>query len=364
MTVLTAVTMPKWGLAMEEGTVTAWLIAEGAPVAAGVELLEVETSKIANVVEAAASGTLLRITAEAGIVLPVGALLAVIGDADTPVHLIERFVAERQALAAERSQVADAGGPQSIDLDGKAITYIDVGSGDAPPLLLLHGFGGDRNNWLFNLAAWSVDRRVIAVDLPGHGASSKDVGDGSLAAQAAVVGALIEALDLARVIVAGHSMGGGVALTLALDAPGRIAGLVLLDSMGLGPDVDRRFVDDLLAADRRKDMKPVLERLFADPALVSLDMTEAMLSFKRIDGVQAALETLALNALSNASSAALASRANKLAVPLLALHGVDDMIIPLPSARVEPVANAGHMVHMEAAALVNARVAAFAASLS
>ena len=50
----------------------------------------------------------------------------------------------------------------------------------AKPLVLLHGFGGDLNNWLFNIEPLAVERAVYALDLPGHGGSIKQVGDGEL----------------------------------------------------------------------------------------------------------------------------------------------------------------------------------------
>ena len=71
------IVMPKWGLAMEEGALTSWLVAEGAQVGKGQEIAEIETSKIANVFESPASGTVRRLVAKEGDVLPVGSLRAV-----------------------------------------------------------------------------------------------------------------------------------------------------------------------------------------------------------------------------------------------------------------------------------------------
>ncbi len=67
-----ALTMPKWGLAMTEGAVTSWLVEDGATLREGDEILEIETTKITNVYESPASGTLRRRTVEAGQTVPVG----------------------------------------------------------------------------------------------------------------------------------------------------------------------------------------------------------------------------------------------------------------------------------------------------
>lgn len=61
MSSIEAVTVPKWGMTMTEGKITQWMVGEGDPVTRGQEILEIETTKVTNVVEAAASGTLRRI---------------------------------------------------------------------------------------------------------------------------------------------------------------------------------------------------------------------------------------------------------------------------------------------------------------
>ena len=96
--------MPKWGLTMTEGKVVKWLKPPGASFAQGDELLEIETSKITNVMEAEADGTLLRIVAPEGSTLPIGALLAVIAPPNTPAADIDAFVAG--FVVAEPSEAA------------------------------------------------------------------------------------------------------------------------------------------------------------------------------------------------------------------------------------------------------------------
>ena len=91
MTAITAVTMPKWGIEMTEGTITGWHFAVGAPVAKGAPLLDVETEKIVNVVDSPGSGVLRRILADQGATLPVGALVGIIAGATASEADIESF---------------------------------------------------------------------------------------------------------------------------------------------------------------------------------------------------------------------------------------------------------------------------------
>lgn len=93
--------VPKWGLTMEEGTLSRWLIEEGQSFSKGDELCEIETSKIANALEASFDGVLRRILVHPGITLPVGALLAVAAPADMDDAAIDGWLAERQGTAPE-----------------------------------------------------------------------------------------------------------------------------------------------------------------------------------------------------------------------------------------------------------------------
>ena len=103
-----AITMPKWGLTMTEGTVVGWLKQQGQRFAEGEEILEIETPKITNVVEAPSGGTLRRIVAPAGTTLPIGALLAVVAADEVPEAEIDAFVAGFAVVEPSTSEEAQA----------------------------------------------------------------------------------------------------------------------------------------------------------------------------------------------------------------------------------------------------------------
>ncbi len=356
-TTITAITMPKWGLTMTEGKVVQWLRPAGASFAPGDELLEIETSKITNVVEAESAGTLLRVVAAEGSTLPIGGLLAVTGPADASAAAVEEFVAafvvpEPADAAAE---AVEAPAPRMVDVGGSRLRYLELGGGDGAPVLLLHGFGADLNSWMFTQPALAEGRRVLALDLPGHGGSGKDVGAGDGVALSQAVEGFLAALDPGPVHLVGHSLGGAIAALLAVRRADLVRTLTLIAPAGLGPDINSAFIDGFVRASRRKDAVEVLQMLVHDPALVSRTMVEDVLRFKRLDGVTAALETIAHAWFAGGRQTLdLAAAIAGLALPVQVIWGRDDRIIPVAQAEavaaglpVHVLEAAGHLPHME-----------------
>ena len=354
--------MPKWGISMSEGKISEWLVTEGDQAAPGDEIVEVETDKILASVETQQGGVLRRHVAGEGEVLPVGALLAVFADPATPDSEIDRFVADFEAhfIVEEREQVTSVDPTETVTVGGRTIRFVRC-SGEGEPLILVHGFGGDLNNWLFNREALAEGREVYAFDLPGHGGTSKDVGEGSTDHFAEVLKGFMDVVGIGRAHLVGHSLGGAVALTFALAEPGRAASITLIASVGLGAEINASYLDGFVKARKRRELKSQVARLFSDPALVTRRMLEDILRFKRLDGVQDALQAIADQLLvGGIQRVSLAERLEELAVPLLVIWGENDQIVPCSHAqavthpaRTAVIPGAGHMVQMEAGGEVN-----------
>lgn len=129
---------------------------------------------------------------------------------------------------AKRAEAAVPPDGQFLDIDGERLHYVDFGNG--PAVVFVHGLCGQLRNFAYlPLAEMALTHRVILIDRPGAGYSTRSPeSDGNLAAQAAVVARLIATLGLERPLVVGHSLGGAVALTLALNHGAQVGALALI----------------------------------------------------------------------------------------------------------------------------------------
>jgi pyruvate dehydrogenase E2 component (dihydrolipoamide acetyltransferase) len=352
------IVMPKWGLSMKEGKVTGWLLEDGTKINVGDAILEVETDKIAGSVEAHEAGVLRRRVGQPDTIYPVKTLLGVIADPSVPDAEIDAFVASYVTPSADEDEEEQGPKYEFADTAAGNLRYAKRGSGEET-VILIHGFGGDLDNWLFNIDALGEKATVYALDLPGHGQSAKKIDNPGLAAMAAALNAFMDKLGIGAAHLVGHSMGGAIAMQLAADQPSKVKSLTLICSAGLGPEIGS-YVDDYVAAQGRKDLKPVLEQLFADKSLVSRQLADDVLKYKRLDGVDGLLKSLSAALFGGRKQQDQLARnlAGKLP-PTLVIWGKEDQIIPaahagnLPGAKVHVIEGAGHMVFMEKASEVN-----------
>ncbi|MFI1398552.1 alpha/beta fold hydrolase [Streptomyces sp. NPDC020681] len=120
-----------------------------------------------------------------------------------------------------------------LEVDGASLTYDDEGprDGQGVPLAFVHGWTANRHRWDHQVAHFAEARRVVRLDLRGHGESS-GAGAGSIDALAKDVLALLEHLEIERFVIIGHSMGGMIAQTITLAHPERVERMVLVNSIG------------------------------------------------------------------------------------------------------------------------------------
>jgi pimeloyl-ACP methyl ester carboxylesterase len=162
-------------------------------------------------------------------------VLVVAGLVAAPVIVVAAVVA--LARASRRPvpgyRLSDYGGFETVD--GLSIHLWQAGAerGGAVPVILIHGFGASNWCWRHTIGPLSARRWVLAPDLPGFGLSDKPAGfDYGLSGYARFIVSFMDAMGIGRAVLVGNSMGGGVAVSAALSAPDRVAGLVLIDSLG------------------------------------------------------------------------------------------------------------------------------------
>jgi pimeloyl-ACP methyl ester carboxylesterase len=255
-------------------------------------------------------------------------------------------------------------------LHGKRVAFRRAG--DGPPLVLIHGITNSSQSWEPAMRLLARDFDVIAPDLPGHGDSDRQRGDHSLGGHACVMRDLLHVLEIERATVAGHSLGGGVAMQFSYQFPAMVERLVLVGSGGLGREVSplirsaalpfaeqvlplltaRPLVDGVTAVAGllgRVGLKPGADLAEISRGIASLGDTERRAAFVRT--VRSVMSPLGQRVTAN-DRLYLAAETPTLIVwgdrdPIIPLqHGIDAHAL-LPSSRLEVFEGAGHFPQLD-----------------
>jgi pyruvate dehydrogenase E2 component (dihydrolipoamide acetyltransferase) len=433
--VATILSMPKWGLAMKSGRVVEWLKHQGESVQQGEPLVEIESEKATNEVEAPSTGTLRSIVVHEGESTAVSEPVAVITgpgeelsdeqvaallreDADIRRQKAEALMKPRatpKATTTGTSGVKAATGPggrvnaspaarrlaqelgvdlstvvgtgpggmigredvqraaeeakaapaeveeKDVNVGGIATHYLVAGPTNAPHVIFVHGLGGSIATWSLNLPAFAERFRICALDLVGAGSSDKPSTDYSVPALAEFLTHFLDALgsNWQRVSIIAHSLGGAIALAFADRHPERVEKLVLVDSAGLGPDIDNTVLELMRSEPTPEHIREELTHFFAHPGMVQQALVEQLYQQRTQPGTREAL--LATSDAAFGGGQQRINLSSDIAVqprPVLIIWGDKDAVIPVSHAqrtdrtwqsRVEIFANCGHCPHIERA---------------
>jgi pimeloyl-ACP methyl ester carboxylesterase len=291
--------------------------------------------------------------------------------------------ADRWAWDSARERIVDAGiAAGSVVVEGRIARYLVAG--DGPPLVLLHGDGDSKLSWSWVMPALARTHRVYALDLPGF--DDLPLPDYVPARFARFVGAFLDALEVPRAAVVGNSLGGLIALRLALAAPERVSALGLLDSAGLGyaitpvatslifpgyGEAAARWVRTPLGSAQRAWLRATL--LFARPGRVPATWyAEQERLARRPEFGAATLAALRAIVGLAGQREVLLWQLPRLAMPTLVLWGMNDYVFPawqahaasarLRHGRLAIISDCGHLPHVERPAETAAELGAFLAA--
>lgn len=141
-------------------------------------------------------------------------------------------LADEKQVPSSWTEVDWAEYEHDVEVNGRRMHYVDIGSGDGAPLLLVHGMSASWRDWLANICDLAQDHRVIVPDLPGFGASQGLSWTGDVAPYGDALAGLLDVLDVEQVDLVGHSFGGMVSEHLTINHPDRIRSLVLVAALG------------------------------------------------------------------------------------------------------------------------------------
>lgn len=397
---------------MESVVVLEWTAAVGDRVAAGDPLVTVETAKAATEIPAPCEGILSAILAPPGSEVPLSSVLGFVGkDVDDTRSEVEeertaegpppvplpardpgasalpgpdlpsgrilaspaaRYAAKRRGVALSTvpassptgriklrdldaaSQAAAAAYARAPADDHAPLRVVASGSGNAPPIVMIHGFGADADSWYPLESRLNRTQRILRIELPNHGGSPKRrVRDFSSLARD--IRQAFDDLRLERAHLVGHSLGGACALALADIRPRQIASLALIAPGGLGPVINARFIEGMARATQPASLRPWLRMMVSDDTLISDEFVAAAMFARRDPALRQAQQHMAQDLFPDGTVGFnLNAAMNRLTCPTTIIWGREDEIIPWKDALNAPgrvglhlFEKTGHVPHLE-----------------
>jgi pimeloyl-ACP methyl ester carboxylesterase len=271
-----------------------------------------------------------------------------------------------------------------VEIDGRRVNVVELGAGE-PAMVFIHGLAGSWQNWLENLPHFAAaGHRVIALDLPGFGASEAPRSKLSIPGYGALVDMLLDRLGVGPAVIVGNSMGGFIGAEVAIQYPPRVERLVLVSAAGLTVEYQRnetalgvlRFGKRLLMAwggfvGARSDAiasRPRTRRLLMRLVVHDADRLPAPLIAEQVRGAGNPGFVDALDALTDYP---IRPRLGEIGCPTLIVWGTEDNLVPvrdaaeferlIPDARKVVWEETGHVPMLERPAGFNALLDEFVA---
>lgn len=235
---------------------------------------------------------------------------------------------------------------KSVRVGGTDWPYLEGGNPAGEPVVLVHGFGGDKDNWSFYAPYLTGQYRLICPDLPGFGENDRSLErDHSMAAQAAGVRDFLDALDVAKCHLGGNSMGGYIALRFALDYPDRLLSLTLFNNAGVTgttpSDLEGQVADGQspLVPRDATDFDRLMRFVVYKPRFIPGQFKKLMLA--DITPHQALLDKIFFGLLEEMQSNPLNGELGKVSAPTQIIWGRHDQLIHHSCATVQHAGIAG-----------------------
>ena len=229
-----------------------------------------------------------------------------------------------------------------VDLDGARLYYYAAGTrGAGEPVVFVHGFATSGHLWSDVVPLMPAGHRLIVLDLLGYGRSDPpDTRALTLRAHADRVVALLDVLGVASACIVGHGVGGGVAQSLAVHWPARVARLALISSIGFGGWATRDVVLARATLPITRHLPPAwlvsmvraeLERGYDDASRASHSIDRYVRPFATVEGRRALVRHIC--ALDARETASLAPRLGAITCPTMVAWGAMDPFLPLSLGR-------------------------------